>query len=137
MLFSGMTLHEDLLKCIPIVSERHLYRDSSVTEIIHSLSPLFEEFHCGGFLHCMYHNFEWLYTCKTCLKLTYTSKISPKLMHAFIFIFIYSSSCLDHFHQSYSTQTIFTSSCSPFSSHSSNAKVYKLFFNSCLENINN
>ena len=28
-----------------------------------------------------------------------------------------ASLCLHHFHQSYSTQTIFTSSCSPFSSH--------------------
>ena len=88
--FIGMTLHEDLLKCIPVVGERHLYRNSSVNKIIHfwlTLSPLFEEFNCGCFFHCMYHTFEWLYMCKTCLKLTYTSKTSPRLMHAFHFYF--------------------------------------------------
>ena len=52
-----------------------------------TLSPLFEEFNCGCFFHCMYHTFEWLYMCKTCLKLTYTSKTSPRLMHAFHFYF--------------------------------------------------
>ena len=39
------------------------------------------------FFHCMYHTFEWLYICKTCLKLMYTSKTSPRLMHSFHFYF--------------------------------------------------
>ena len=52
-----------------------------------TLSPLFEEFNCECFSHCMYHTFEWLYICKTCLKLTYTSKTSPRLMHSFHFYF--------------------------------------------------
>ena len=43
MPFIGMTLHEDLLKCIPVVGERHLYRDSSVNEIIHLVDTFF---HC-------------------------------------------------------------------------------------------
>ena len=47
----------------------------------------FEEFNCGCFFHCMYHTFEWLYMCKTCLKFTYTSKTSPRLMHSFHFYF--------------------------------------------------